>query len=154
MVSVNAAGLTVLQRMPSFPHSRATTIESPRIAATVCRTTDRGVVAEEDADRVGPVVIGVLVVAAGVAYFRLRPRAEAAIAVAVLGGVGSVIGLSYALDLRGMFSEALDLGYAHYSPGFGVVLACTVAAILIPLGVAAFVLECIAQPPSARPRER
>jgi hypothetical protein len=99
-------------------------------------------------------VLGVLVVAAGVAYLRLRPRAEAAIAVAVLGGVGSVIGLSYALDLRGMFSEALDLGYAHYSPGFGVVLACTVAAILIPLGVAAFVLEYIAEPPSARPRER
>jgi hypothetical protein len=89
-------------------------------------------------------VIGVLIIAAATAYLWLQPRTEAAIAVAVLAGIGSVFCLSAALNVRGMFNEALDLGYAHYSPGFGLIVACTMTAVLTALGVTAVVLEHIA----------
>ncbi len=48
-----------------------------------------------------------------------------------------------AFNVRKMFSEALDLYYAHYSLGFGVVVACTMTVVLTALGVAAFVLDRI-----------
>ena len=88
-------------------------------------------------------VIGVLIVAAGAVYLWLPPRAEAALAVAVLAGIGAVFCLSCALNVRRIFREALDLNYAHYSLGFGVVVACTLTVILTVLGVTAFVLDCI-----------
>jgi hypothetical protein len=89
-------------------------------------------------------IIGVLIVAAGAAYLWLRPRVEAAIAVVVLAGVGSFFCLSFALDVRQMFSEALNLSYAHYSLGLGVAVACAMTVVLTGLGVAALVLERIA----------
>jgi hypothetical protein len=89
-------------------------------------------------------VIGVLIVAAGAAYLWLLPREETAIAVVVLAGIGSAFCLSYAFNVRRIFGEALSLNYAHYSPGFGVVVACTTTVILIALGMAAFVSERIA----------
>jgi hypothetical protein len=88
-------------------------------------------------------VIGILIVAAGAAYLWLPPRAEAALAVAVLAGIGAVFCLSCAFNVRRIFREALDLNYAHYSLGFGVVVACTLTVILTVLGVTAFVLDCI-----------
>jgi hypothetical protein len=98
-------------------------------------------------------VIGVLIVAAGAAYLWLRPRAEAAIAVTVLAGIGSVFGLSYALNVREMFSEVLDLSFAHSSLGFGLIVACTMTVALTALGVAAFVLERLAVQAAATDRD-
>jgi hypothetical protein len=95
-------------------------------------------------------VIGVLIVAAGVAYLWLRPRTEAAIAVAVLAGIGLVFCLSNALNVRGMFYEDLDLSIAHYSPGLGLVVACAMTVVLTALGVTAFVLERIAVQAAAK----
>lgn len=89
-------------------------------------------------------VIGVLIVAAGAAYLWLLPRAEAALAVAVLAGTGAVFCLSCAFNVRRIFREVLDLSYAHYSLGIGVLVACGLTLILTVLGVTAFVLDCIA----------
>lgn len=89
-------------------------------------------------------VIGILIIAAGAVYLWRRPRTEAAIAVAVLASIGSVFCLSTALDVRGMFDEALDSSYAHYWPGFGLIFACTMTVVLTALGGTAFVLERIA----------
>jgi hypothetical protein len=89
-------------------------------------------------------VIGVLIIAASAAYLWLLPREETAIAVAVLAGIGSVFCLSYAFSVRRIFGETLGLPYAHYSLGFGLVVACTMTVVLIALGVAAFVLERMA----------
>lgn len=86
-------------------------------------------------------VIGVLIVAAGAAYLWLLPREEAALAVAVLAGIGFVSCLSGALNVRRSLGEALGLAYGHYSLGFGVVVACTMTVVLMALGVAAFVLD-------------
>ncbi|HZE17626.1 MAG TPA: hypothetical protein VE197_19055, partial [Mycobacterium sp.] len=69
--------------------------------------------------------------------------AEAALAVAVQAGIGAVFCLSCAFNVRRILREALDLNYAHYSLGFGVVVACTLTVILTVLGVTAFVLDCI-----------
>jgi hypothetical protein len=85
-------------------------------------------------------VIGVLILAADAAYLWLLPRAEAAIAVAVLAGIDAVICLSYALNVQRMFRETLDLNYIHCSLGFGVVVACGMTVLLTALGVTAFVL--------------
>ena len=86
-------------------------------------------------------VIGVLIVAADAAYLWLLPRAEAALAVAVLAAVGAVFCLSFALNDERIFYESLDLDYVHYSLGFGVVVACTMTVILTMLAVTAFVID-------------
>jgi len=86
-------------------------------------------------------VIGVLIVAADAAYVWLRPRAEAAVAVAVLAGVGAVYCLSCAFNVRRLFRETLNLEYVRYSLGIGMVIACTMTVILGALGVTAFVME-------------
>jgi hypothetical protein len=88
-------------------------------------------------------VIGVLIVAANAAYLWLVPHAEAAIAVAVLAGIGAAFCLSCAFNVQRVFRETLNLEYAHYSLGFGVVVACIVTVSLTVLGVAAFVLDCV-----------
>jgi hypothetical protein len=88
-------------------------------------------------------VIGVLIVAADAVYLWLPPHAEAAIAVAVLAGISAVFCLSCAFDVQRVFRQALDLNYAHYSLGFGVVVACSMTVLLTVLGVAAFVLDCV-----------
>jgi len=128
--SVSGAGsvsVTVAQDDPEFERCAAQSVEQV--------VSHRGV---------WVAVIGVLIVCAGAAYLWLRPRTEAAIAVGVLAGIGSVLCLSNALDVRGMFKEALDLGYAHHSPGFGLIVACTMTVMLTALGVTAVVLERIA----------
>jgi len=88
-------------------------------------------------------VIGVLIVAAAAAYLWLIPHAEAAIAVAVLGGIGAIFCLSCAFNVQTVFREALDVNYVHYSLGSGVVVACCMTVLLTMLGVAAFVLDCV-----------
>ncbi|MDA3641375.1 hypothetical protein [Mycobacterium xenopi] len=86
-------------------------------------------------------VIGVLIIAAGVAYLRLALRAESALAVAALASIGSALCLPDALNVRRAFGESLGSDYAHYSPGFGLILACTMTVALVALGVAGFALE-------------
>jgi hypothetical protein len=89
-------------------------------------------------------VVGLLIVAGGAAYLWLLPREATAIAVAVLAGIGSLVCLSYAFNVRRIFGEACCLNDAHYSLGVGVVVACTTTVVLTALGVAAFVWERIA----------
>jgi hypothetical protein len=86
-------------------------------------------------------IIGVLIIAAGAAYLWLPPREEAAIAVAVLAIIGSVLCLASALDERRIFGDAFDVAAAHYSLGYGLALACAMTMVLIALGVAGFTLE-------------
>jgi hypothetical protein len=95
-------------------------------------------------------LIGVLIVTAAAAYLWLAPRTEAAIGVAVLGGIGSVFCLSSALNVRGMFNEALDLSDEHYLLGSGLVVASAMTVVLTVLGVTAFVLERIAVQATAK----
>jgi hypothetical protein len=95
-------------------------------------------------------VVGVLIVTAAAAYLWLPPRTEAAIGVAVLGGIGSVFCLSNALNVGGTFNDAIDVSYDHYSLGPGLVVACAMTVVLTALGVTAFVLERIAVQAAAK----
>jgi hypothetical protein len=62
----------------------------------------------------------------------------------VLAGIGAVCCLSCAFNVQeGFPRSSLDVNYAHYSVGFGVVLACSMTVLLMVLGVTAFVLECV-----------
>ena len=89
-------------------------------------------------------VIGVLIVAVDAGYLWLLPRVEAAIAVALLAGIGAVFCLSCPFNVRRVFRAAFDLNYVHYSLGFGVVVACSMTVILTGLGTTAFILDSIA----------
>lgn len=86
-------------------------------------------------------IIGVLIIAAGAVYLWLSPREEAAIAVALLAGIGSVLCVASALNVRRIFGDAFDVAAAHYSLGYGLALACITSIVLIGLGVAGYALE-------------
>jgi hypothetical protein len=86
-------------------------------------------------------IIGVLIIAAGAAYLWLPPREEAAIAVALLASIASVLCLASALNVRRIFGDAFDVAAAHYSLGYGLALACITTIVLIALGVAGFALD-------------
>ncbi|MFI6433229.1 RDD family protein [Rhodococcus oryzae] len=83
--------------------------------------------------------VGVLAVAAGLAYRRMRFRWAAALAVGVSGLIGVIGSLWVLTNADGLYVDVNML--AEYSPGIGVIAALVLSAMLVGLSVTAMVFE-------------
>jgi cellobiose-specific phosphotransferase system component IIC len=86
-------------------------------------------------------VCGILAIAAGIGYLRMRQRRVLAIAVAVLGIISGVICVTYMVDVRDTFNDPANWVDANFSPGVGLVAACVLSFALTALGITAYVIE-------------
>ncbi len=94
-----------------------------------------------NAPGIAVLTIGLLMAAAALAYLRTPRRAAAAGVVVGLSALGLMNGIWRIANPRQMFNDPAGWNSAHYSPGFGLVVATVVSLALIGLGVYALVLE-------------
>jgi hypothetical protein len=86
-------------------------------------------------------VLGVLVVVAGVAYYFDWNRKIVALVAAVVGIGGLVVCITYLIDLRGTFGDPTVLPGADFSPGLGLIATTALTVVVAITGAGAFFHE-------------
>ncbi|MBU8813021.1 DUF2510 domain-containing protein [Mycolicibacterium goodii] len=86
-------------------------------------------------------VLGVLIVVAGVAYYFEWNRKIVALIAAVVGIAGLIVCISYLMDLRGAFGNPAVLVGADFSPGLGLIATTALSVVVTLAGAGAFFYE-------------
>jgi hypothetical protein len=86
-------------------------------------------------------VLGVLIVVAGVAYYFEWNRKIVAVVAAVVGLAGLIVCISYLMDLRGAFGNPAVLLGADFSPGLGLIATTALSVVVTVAGAGAFFYE-------------
>jgi hypothetical protein len=85
--------------------------------------------------------LGVLLLAAGVAYYLAWNRKAVGAVAAALSVAGLIVCIGYLIDVRGAFDDPMGLANFEFSPGLGLISATALAAFATVLGSAAFIVE-------------